>query len=299
MNSSHLSVNSASIDIGSLAGPDAQGWVLWLRQFSAVSKAALVRSLFSKRVLVALLLIALPISFLVVIGLLRGDEGAPLTRNINYARMIFAFVYSTFILGAILFLGNAIIFTSILRGEMLERSIHYALLAPVRRDILVLGKFFGGLVSASLLFCLATVLCYLLIYLPYGAPRLLADLSGGVAIDQMASYLLMTLLACVGYGSVFMTSGLLVRNPLIPVLLVGAWEFINFLLPPFLKLFSVVFYLKNLMPISVNEGPLPLAVVSSPISAAASIAGIIAIAILFLSVAILLVKHLQIKYTED
>ncbi len=299
MSSSEYSLDQSDFGMAIAKGPGVSGWALWWRQFSAVLNAAITKSLFSKRVLVALLLIALPIGFLTVVGLIQNNEGMPFTRNINYARMIFGFVYSTFILGAVLYLGSALLFTSLLRGEILERSIHYSLLAPVRREMLVLGKFFGGLISATILFGVATIVCYLLIYLPYGSARLAADLSGGVAIGQIATYVLMTFLACLGYGSVFMAAGLLFRNPLIPVLVVGGWEFINFLLPPFLKMFSVIFYLKNLMPISINEGPLPLAVVASPISTGASIAGILSLALVFLGLSVLLIKRIQIKYTED
>jgi ABC-type transport system involved in multi-copper enzyme maturation permease subunit len=287
----HLMVNPSN--------PGVAGLPLWWRQFVAVTGQAVRSSLFSKRVLVALVLVLLPVAFLTIIGIFRLDDGGPITRNLSYARTIFGIVYSTFILGAVLFLGSALMFTSLLRGEMLNRSIHYTLLAPVRREILVLGKFVGGLFSAFLLFGLATLICYLLIYLPYGINRLSMDLSGGIALDQITIYLSMTFLACLGYGSVFMVTGILFRNPLIPVLVVAGWEFINFLLPPALKLISVIYYLKSLMPVLIDEGPLPLAVVASPLSTPVAVLGIFVLASMSIAVTIYYLRRLEIRYTDD
>jgi len=278
--------------------PGRPGVSLWWRQFSAVFGQAVKSSLLSKRVLVALVLIAMPVMLLTVVGFLRNN-GEPVTLNLSYARTIFGYVFSSLILGAILFLGNALIFTSLVRGDILNRSIHYSLLAPIRREILITGKYMGGLVSASLLFSVATVICYLLIYIPYGTSRLSMDLSGGVAIEQMATYVLMTVMACVGYGSVFMATGLLFRNPLIPVLVIAGWEIINFLLPPALKLISVIYYLKSLMPVLLDDGPVPLAVVASPLSPPIAIIGILAISTIGLFISVYYLRRIEIKYTDD
>lgn len=277
------------------------GLSLWWRQFIAVLVPAIQRSIFSKRVLVALVLIVLPFGLLTMMGIesmKAGDDN--FMSNINRARMIFGIVYSTFMLAAILYIGNAIMFTSLVRGEILERSIHYPMLAPVRREILILGRFVGGLISAFILFGLATIACYLVIYLPFGVTRLVTDLSSGIALEQLSTYLLMTFLACMGYGSVFMATGLVFRNPLIPVLAIAGWEIINFLLPPALKVISVVFYLKNLMPVHIEQqAPLPLAVVAQPLPIWMSIFGIVFLASISISIAIFYLKRMEIRYTED
>jgi ABC-type transport system involved in multi-copper enzyme maturation permease subunit len=277
------------------------GLSLWWRQFIAVLAPAIQRSIFSKRVLVALVLILLPLGLLTMIGIesMNSDDDK-FVSNINQARMTFGIVYSTFILAAILYIGNALMFTSLVRGEILERSIHYPMLAPVRREILILGRFIGGLISAFLLFGLATIVCYLVIYLPFGSTRLITDLSSGIALEQLSSYLLMTFLACMGYGSVFMATGLVFRNPLIPVLAVAGWEIINFLLPPALKVISVVYYLKNLMPIFIEQqGLLPLAVVAEPLPVWVSVFGILLLATISISIAIFYLRRMEIRYAED
>ena len=77
---------------------------------------------------------------------------------------------------------------------------------------------------------------------------------GGIGTGRLLSYLGVTILACIGYGAVFLIIGLIFRNPIIPGLLVYGWEWINFLLPPLLKKISVVHYLQSLVPVSMSEG---------------------------------------------
>ena len=67
----------------------------------------------------------------------------------------------------------------------------------------------------------------------------------------MAAYLGATVLACIGYGSIFLAAGLLFRNPLIPAAVILVWESINSFLPSLLQKFSVIYYLKSLCPIQI------------------------------------------------
>ena len=279
--------------------PAPPGTSLWSRQILSISKATIAKTLFSKRVFGLISLISLPIIFLGIVGYIPHNDGGPFLRNLGNARFIFGLVYSTFILGAVLFLGSATLFTAIIRGEILDRSIHFVLLAPVRREVIVLGRFLGGMVAAFILFGTTTLICYLLIYQPFGLNRLIIDLSGGIAVQQIAVYLLMTLLGCLGYGSVFMATSVVFRNPLLPILVIAGWEFINFILPPALKIISVVYYLKNLMPVMISDTALPLAVVSSPLPAFLSIAGIVAITAISLTISAFFMRRMEINYAKE
>ena len=80
----------------------------------------------------------------------------------------------------------------------------------------------------------------------------------------MLAYLGVTILACIGYGAVFLLVGLFFRNPIIPALLLYGWEWINFLLPPFLKKISVIHYLQSLVPVPMSEGPFAVLVEPTP-----------------------------------
>jgi hypothetical protein len=58
----------------------------------------------------------------------------------------------------------------------------------------------------------------------------------------------------VGYGSVFLAVGLLVRNPIILAAIALLWESANPFLPSALKKISMIFYLQSLCPVSATQG---------------------------------------------
>ena len=119
----------------------------------------------------------------------------------------------------------------------------------------------------------------------------------GAGLSQMLAYLGVTILACVGYGAVFLLIGLFFRNPIIPALLLYGWEFINFLLPPLLKKLSVIHYLQSLVPVPMSEGP--FAVLVEPTSAWIAVPSLF----LFTGVVIFLASRhicrLEISYAGD
>src|SRR5258706_5178606 len=115
------------------------------------------------------------------------------------------------------------IFTWIFRGEMVERTLHYQFLVPVRREILVVGKFLAGAVIAIALFEAAILACFYLMYARFGAAGK-SYVFDGPGLGQLWAYLLVTALACLGYGAVFLVLSLLVKNPIIPGVLIIGWE---------------------------------------------------------------------------
>jgi len=273
------------------------GLDLWVRQLTAIFRIEFGKAMFSRRALSSYALALLPVLIFATAAFESIDQGEPVFNSIENARQIFGYIFSTLILGAVVFLGSAAIFTTLFRGEILDRSFHYYLLTPVRREVLVTAKYLAGLASAFILFWLCTVICFVLLYLPYGTGQLVSDLTSGIAIEQLGQYLGITVLACMGYGSVFMATGLLFRNPLIPIVLIAGWEGIHFILPPALKIFSVIYYLKGLLPIPMDEGP--LAVIVAPPPVWVSIVGMFGLCLLTVMATIFLLKRLEIKYTDE
>lgn len=102
------------------------------------------------------------------------------------------------------------------------------------------------------------------------------------------------MLACIGYGAVFMVIGQFFRNPIIPAILLYGWEYINFLLPPMLKKLSVVHYLHSLMPIPIPEGP--FAIVAEPTSAWLTVPGLILVTMAVLVMASVRIRRMEIRY---
>lgn len=272
------------------------GWRLWLRQTLAILRIDLRKTILGRRSIPIYFLTALPIFVVVVMALVK-IEGEPVTGNLTNARTAYSFIYHILILTAVVFFGCAGVFTNLFRGEVLDRSLHYYLLSPVRREVVVAGKYLSGLFTTLLLFGGATLLSFLLLYVPYGLERALEDLGSGPGLGQLLAYLRVTALGCLGYGSLFMIIGLVFRNPILPVAGVLFWEFLHFLLPPALKKLSVIHYLKGLVPIPFSEGP--LAVVTEPPPAWVSVLGLFGLTAVALVLAALALRRVEIRYSED
>jgi hypothetical protein len=123
----------------------------------------------------------------------------------------------------------------------------------------------------------------------------------GPGMRQLISYLGITVLACIGYGSVFLALSLLMKNPVIPAVLVLGWETFSPVLPSLVQRFSVTYYLKQLCPVSIPaQGLMALfTVVSEPVSTVAAILGPIILAALVLLLACKFVHRLEISYVAE
>ena len=198
------------------------------------------------------------------------------------------------------FFGCLGIFSRLIRGEMIERSLHFYLLSPVRREVLLLAKFAAGSISALLLFGAAVLADFSLVYLPYGAAG--RDyIFNGPGLGQLEAYLAIIALACLGYGAVFLLLSMIFRNPTPAAMLVLGWEAINPVLPSLLQKISVASYLRHLMPVSVEaEGIFALLTVQTePVSAWAATLGLLALIAFVLVYSCYRIRRLEIRYTTE
>ncbi len=274
-----------------------QGSALWFRQLSAALRIEIGKCLFTKRALLSYILALLPVLLFTMAAFGAAYGWTNLFESPEQGRQIYAEVFSTLVLGGVIFLGSAAVFTTLFRGEILDRSMHYYILTPVRREVLVVAKYLAGLSTCIILFGLSTLLSFFAMYIAFGTEQLISDLSSGIAFRHVGLYLGIVLLACMGYGSVFMATGLLFRNPFIPIIAIAAWEAIHFILPPSLKIFSVVYYLKGLLPIPLDEGA--LAVIVAPPPVWVSVFGMLALSVVTVSGSIFLLKRLQVHYSGE
>jgi ABC-type transport system involved in multi-copper enzyme maturation permease subunit len=218
--------------------------------------------------------------------------------------VIFATVFQFFYLRLAIFFGCVGIFTNLFRAEMLEKSLHFYLLSPIRREVLLIGKYLAGLIATVTIFTTGTAL-QLAALLWHLDPVERHDYLQGPGWHHIAAYLGVTALACLGYGSVFLTAGMLFRNPIIPAVVVLQWEFINLFLPGMLKKISVIFYLQSLCPVVAppdQDLPLPLRLLISsaePVGAVAAIAGLSVVTLGVLAFAAMQARKLEINYSTD
>jgi ABC-type transport system involved in multi-copper enzyme maturation permease subunit len=265
-------------------------WALWVRQGGAIFRLELKKNLWGKRALLIYMLALFPVFLMAMLALVNMDD---IRANFNEANEVYSAVYQGLILRTVIFFGCAWMFMNLFRGEVVDRSLHYYFLSPVRREVLVVGKYLSGLASAIILFLLTTLGAVFFIYAA-GYPSSTQFLFNGPGLNQILAYMGITVLACIGYGAVFLVIGLFFRNPIVPALLVFALEWINFLLPPLLKKVSVIHYLQSLAPVPMSEGP--FAVVAEPTPAWISVPSLIIFTLLVLALASVRIRRMEIRY---
>jgi ABC-type transport system involved in multi-copper enzyme maturation permease subunit len=209
--------------------------------------------------------------------------------------MAYAILYRTLLLRLTFFFGCMILFTALVRGEVLDRSLHYWFLSPVRRSVIAAGKFLAGVVTAVLVFGSATVVTWLLVYLAHGPAALADKLASGWG--QLAAYAAASAMACIGYGAVFMAIGVFFKTPIVPGLAFLGWESINFLLPAFLKKLSVVHYVESFLPIGAPLGP--LAVMADPVPVWLAVPGLLALAAVLVFLSAKRLERMEILYGAE
>jgi len=218
--------------------------------------------------------------------------------------LIFAGVFQFFFLRLAIFFGCVGVFTNLFRGEMLDKSLHFYLLTPVRREILAVGKYLAGLVATMVIFCTSTFLQLAALSLHFEGNEISEYLSNG-GWGHVASYIGVTAAACVGYGGIFLAAGLLFKNPIIPAAIVLVWENLNLFLPAALKKVSVIFYLQSLSPVIPPTDPgmstiqKLLITAAEPVRPVWAVVGLLTVTILVLAVAARKARKLEINYSTD
>lgn len=273
----------------------ASSWSLWTRQTVAIMSLEIRKNFLSRRALLLYLMAGLPLVLLSALALFPPPTDE--LGTFSEMSMVFAAIYGGLILRTLIFFGCAWVFMNLFRGEVVDRSLHYYFLAPVRREVLVIGKYLSGLIATIVLFSITTVGSMFIYYFwlfPSESARFFFD---GAGAGQMLAYLGVTILACIGYGAVFLIVGLFFRNPIIPGLMLYGWEWLNFLLPPLLKKISVIHYLHSLVPVPMSEGP--FAVLVEPTPAWISVPSLLLFTGVVLFLASLHIRRMEISYAGE
>jgi hypothetical protein len=270
-------------------------WSLWTRQTLAIMRLEIKKNFFSRRALLLYPVVGLPLFLLTMLAIFPPDTDE--MGNFSMLGQVYAAVFGGLILRTLVFFGCAWIFMNLFRGEVVDRSLHYYFLSPVRREVLVVGKYLSGLVAAIVLFGITTVGSILILHFGLFPTESRMYFFGGPGAGHLFAYLGVTILACIGYGAVFLIMGLLFRNPIIPALLLYGWEWINFLLPPGLKKISVIHYLQSLVPVPMSEGP--FAVLAEPTPAWIAVPSLFLFTAAILFLAARYARRMEISYAGD
>jgi ABC-type transport system involved in multi-copper enzyme maturation permease subunit len=239
-----------------------------------------------------ILLAAAPVTLVSL--LLLVDPHPPNNSDITE---VFAVMFQTFMLRLMVVFGCALVFANLYRGDMVTRTIHFYLLTPVRREVLVAGKYLAGLLITSVLYGGSVAIANILIHSANGSAVAEGHFFGGPGLRELLDYVGIAGLACVGYGSVFMLTGFLFKNPAIPAAFVLLWESANVFLPTALQKISVVHYLQSIVPVPIPIGP--FAVITAPASVFGSVTGLALFTVATLIVNGLLMRKAEINYVSD
>lgn len=275
-----------------------------LRQTLAVARLEIGRNFFGLRALGLYLLAGAPIALVALTVWVRmfgffGDP--PPAQPAGELSRFYSILFGEAMARVVFFFVCLLVFTRLFRAEVQQRSLHYYFLTPVRRDVLVAGKFLAGFAAAGSILSVVTVTTYLLHFLPLtraaGSGDYLTFLTRGGGFAHLLGYVGVTLLGVLGYGAVFLAMGIFFRNPILPALVFFGWEWMNLLLPPLLKRISVVHYLHSFQPVPPPEGT--LALLADPPSAWVAVPGLLAVAAVCVLLSARKMRRAEIAYGEE
>jgi ABC-type transport system involved in multi-copper enzyme maturation permease subunit len=273
-----------------------QPWGLWWIQARRLVRIEVRRNLFSWKAGWVYFLAFIPTVIIFFHFAFEYHHSSWLSDDTN----VLASVIQLYYIRLGVFFGCLGIFSRLIRGEMIERSLHFYLLSPVPRELLLLCKFVAGSLSAVLLFGSATVADFVLIYAGFGAAGR-EYVFNGPGLGLLEAYLAIIVLACLGYGAIFLLLSMIFRNPTPAAMILLGWEAINPVLPSLLQKLSVASYLRHLMPVSVSaQGILALLTVETePVSAWAATLGLLVLIAIVLSYSCYRIRTLEIRYTTE
>jgi ABC-type transport system involved in multi-copper enzyme maturation permease subunit len=210
-------------------------------------------------------------------------------------------MFQAFFLRPAVYFGCVGIFTYLFRGEVVERTLHYYFLSPVRRDVLVAGKYLAGLVTAVFFFCGSIALTFAGFYGHYQGHELRAFLLDGPGLNQLLAYVGITALACMSYGALFTWLGIRFKNPIIPAVILMFWESANILLPSWLKKISILYYLRSMSPVDAGfyEVGALIGGIVDPVSVPVAIVCLFAITCGLLLLAAKDLSRSEVSYSSD
>jgi len=278
-------------------GLKEQPWGLFASQISVLVRNEVRRNLFTRsRIWIYLLALAPVLIILAHVILDRSTDPEQIENDTRVLAGIVQLYY--FRLG--IFFACMAVFTWLFRGEMVDRTLHYQFLVPVRREVLVAGKFLAGAVIAIALFETAVLACFYIMYSRFGSAGK-SYVFDGPGLGQLWAYLLATALACLGYGAVFLALSLLFKNPIVPGIVIMGWETIAPIFPAWAQRLSVTFYLKHLCPVSLPvRGPLAIfTIVAEPVSPIVAVLGLLCLTIAILALSCFLIHRMEITYTAE
>lgn len=269
----------------------------WLRMLRAAFMLSLRRLLRASALIPQALLAGIP---LIIVGLIYLATWRH-PKIVNIARV--HSVYEGFLLRAIylhfivFFIAN-ILGSSVMRQDREEQTLHYLFLQPVRRWMLVVGKFMAYFLVSSVL-CVASLwAAYLALGLCFTNSReVVTDLFTQGRFEILLRESLVLMLGLLAYGAFALLMGNFFKNATYSILLLG-WEVGLPYLPTTLKFWTISHYLQSLLPERLNEMKEMFALLGDFATPVHSYAVLLGLPVLFVGVSIWLFRYRECLYGE-
>ncbi len=197
-----------------------------------------IRELVLSRKTIALLLISgllvgscIIISLVTRIGLLKGP-------SVSEA---FGFLVTEAFLRFLLPIFSLFYGAAIVTDEVDGRTLNYLITRPIRRPVILLGKFLGFVVVTTIMLLVTLVLCWLAVLAGSGPALLLKELPILLADGVMVVF------GILSYGALFTLSGAWLRKPAVPMLVyIFLWEHAVSFLPGNVQRLTILHFLESL-----------------------------------------------------
>jgi hypothetical protein len=290
------------VSTAAIAMPKNDELTLWRNQALAILRMELKRNFISKRGIWIYLLAFAPAVIVWLHSFAAMSNPMRMHHDLPKDTEILATLFPVFFLRPAMFFGCVGIFTYLFRGELVEKSLHYLFLSPVRREVQVLAKFVAGLITAWFFFGISILLMFSGMYAHFSSAEIREFLFNDGGINHAIAYFFITLLGCVGWGAVCLWMGIRWRNPIIPSVSFLLWESINTFLPSWLRPISVLHYLQSMVPVkgdfSDGAGAL-IGLTADPVPPYLAIPAIFLIAFGMLALSVRQLKKTEISYSSD
>ncbi|MEN6624959.1 MAG: hypothetical protein ABFD69_01890 [Candidatus Sumerlaeia bacterium] len=269
------------------------------RQIVALTRLSMRRLMFTRFMFSNLLLASLPVIMLVVIAVSMklGNMSGPGLPDLHQGleRML-RFFYLHFI---IFFVATVSGF-AIVRQDLDDRTLHYIVLAPVKRWAVTISKFIAfWILSAAILLASywATYLSACLIVA--GPSATVRDLFGEAGwFGNLVRESCVIVLALTTYGAIGMAMGSVFKS-LVFAPILWVWEATLPWLPAGLKLLALSHYFQSMLPVKVTEKQRMLEILADPASLTLSLTVLACVTAISIAIALLVNLWRECAYIEE
>lgn len=281
--------------------PGSGTWELWRDQALSVVLMELRKNFVTRRGFWIYLLAAAPAAIVWLHSIVTMQRPVNTMHEMSKDTTILAILFQMFFLRPAVFFGCVGIFTYLFRGEVVERSLHYYFLAPVRREILVIAKYIAGAITAITFFCGAMALTFWGMYAHYPGYEVSEWMFHGSGLSHLTAYLSITALACLSWGATMLWIGIRWRNPIVPSVALLTFESAHTFLPSWLRHFSALHYLQSMTPVQGDlRGPgLLLGQTADPVPGWVAVLCLAGMSAGMLWLSVYQLKATEISYSTD